>query len=36
MSWDEIKIAINSTLGTEEFKSLDEILKEKVDELGQD
>lgn len=33
MSWDEVKYAINSTLGTSLFKPLDKILGDKLDQL---
>jgi hypothetical protein len=36
VNWAYIKFFINSTIGTEEEKTLDEIIKEKLDELGGD
>lgn len=36
MTWAQIKIAINSLLGKEEFKPLDVLIKEKLNELEQD
>lgn len=35
MTWAEIKIAINSTLGTSDFIPLNELLKENRNELEQ-
>jgi hypothetical protein len=35
MNWAEIKIAINSSLGMENFKPLNELLMEGVNELEQ-
>ena len=34
MSWGEIKKALNSTIGTENFKPLDQIIKESIGTLG--
>ena len=34
--WAQIKIAINSLLGKKEFKPLDVLIKERVNELDQD
>ena len=36
MSWGEVKKAINSTLGTEDFKSLDEIILGEKTFVGSD
>lgn len=34
MTWAMIKIAINSLLGTQNEKTIDEIIKEKLNALG--
>lgn len=36
LSWSQIKLAINSALGTKGEKTIDEIVKEIMDELEQD
>lgn len=34
MSWAEIKTTLNSTLGTADYKPLDEIILEALEELN--
>lgn len=36
MNWAEVKLALNSLIGTEEFKSLNELMREKINELVDD
>jgi hypothetical protein len=36
VSWAEVKLALNSLIGTEEFKSLNELMREKINELVDD
>lgn len=35
MSWAIIKLIINSTLGTKNFIALNDLIREKIDDLGE-